>query len=106
MSRLRQIDVARQYFKTLFMQSELASLSRILLSVGVPAEIVSTMMLVAAAGPSAQTFYGGVPPLLLAATVAVGFAPLAVLFAFVLRIATVAQRTAAITPFTTHEQQP
>ncbi|WP_276302024.1 hypothetical protein [Halorussus lipolyticus] len=105
-SRLRQIDVARQYFKTLFMQSELASLSRILLYVGVPAEIVSTVMLVAAAGPSAQSFYTNVPPLLLAGTVAVGFAPLAVLFAFVLRIATVAQRTAAITPFTTHEQQP
>lgn len=103
-SRLRQIDVARQYFKTLFMQSELASLSRILLYVGVPAEVISTLMLVAAAGPRAQSFYATVPPLLLAATVAVGFAPLAVLFAFVLRIATVAQRTAAITPFTTHEQ--
>ena len=104
-SRMRQIDVARQYFKTLYMQSELASLSRLLLYVGVPAEVISTVMLLAAAGPQAQSFYSTMPPLVLAATVAVGFGPLAVLFAFVLRIATVAQRTAAITPFTTDEEQ-
>lgn len=104
-SRLRQIDVARQYFKTLFIQSELASLSRILLYVGVPAEILSTIMLVGAAGSPAQSFYGAIPAPVVAATVTVGFAPLSILFAFVLRIATVAQRTAAITPFTTHEQR-
>jgi hypothetical protein len=37
--------------------------------------------------------------------VTIAAAPLAVLFAFVLRISVVAQRTAAITPFTTSSQE-
>ena len=105
-TRLQRIDVARQYFKTLYMQSELATFSRLLLYVGVPATVVSTAVLVLAGGAPEGSFFPSLPPFALALTVTVGFAPLAVLFAFVLRIATVAQRTAAITPFTTPDQRP
>jgi len=46
--------------------------------------------------------------LLVPAFATVGVAPLALLFAFVLRLSTVSERTVAVTPFTTptQEQQP
>lgn len=102
---LLQIDVARQYFKTIYMQVELATLSRVLLYVGLPAIGSSILMfLFFIGGPNSA-----VPPDylegLVVAVVALGFAPLAVLFSFVLRISVVAQRTVAITPFTTPEQE-
>ena len=97
---LRQIDVARRYFRTVFVQRELAYLSRILLYVGVPAIIGGGIALIlyntALATP--------VPPLLLQGTVVaaftIGIAPLAVLVPFILRLAWVAQQTATIAPFT------
>lgn len=97
--RLKQIDVARQYLKTVYVQQELAALSRNLLYVGVPAVIVSVFML--------RTFAVGFdvfsPEMLFAlvpVVITVAVAPLAVLFAYVLRLASVAERTIAITPFT------
>lgn len=102
---LRQIDVARQYFKTIYMQVELATLSRVLLYVGLPAIGSSLVMfLVYVGGPGSA-----VPPDyltgLVLVVVSLGFTPLAVLFSFVLRISVIAQRTVAITPFTTPEQE-
>ncbi|AUV80755.1 hypothetical protein C2R22_03035 [Salinigranum rubrum] len=97
--RLKQIDVARQYLKTVYVQQELAALSRHLLYVGVPAVVVSVFVLRTFAVGfdvfSPEMLFGVVP---LAITVAI--APLAVLFAYVLRLASVAERTIAITPFT------
>ncbi|WP_276301167.1 hypothetical protein [Halorussus lipolyticus] len=96
---LLQIDVARNYFKTVYVQKELAYLSRVLLYVGVPAIVVDGLALVFynALGPET------IPVLVVYAVVAVafvlGFAPLAILFAFVLRLAWVAQRTATVAPF-------
>lgn len=46
-----------------------------------------------------------VPAAAIPLVAAVGLLPLSVLSPFVLRLATVAQRTAAITPFTTPEQE-
>lgn len=94
--RLEQLDVARQYFKTVYIQQELADLSKVVLYAGLVAVTVAVVFLV---------FVGdvrGVPAgarALLPAAVAVNLAPLVLLFAHVLRIATVARRTAAITPF-------
>lgn len=99
---LKHLDVARQYFKTIYVQQELAKLSKLLLYTGLPAElalVVVVGLLVAEPGPAT------VPSVVVAAAVAVGFAPLAVLAAFILRIATVAERTAAITPFTAPQQE-
>lgn len=88
------IHVARQYFKTVYLQQELATLSKLLLYVGFAAllgdgfVILTYESLAAELGPTAL--------LLVAATaVALVVAPFAVLLAFVLRIATVARRTAA-----------
>lgn len=103
--RIQQIDVSRQYLKTLYLQDEFAYFSRVLLYAGIPAEVVTFGIMLAFAA-SAQP---AIPPQAFAVLVPVVFtvvlAPLAILFAFVLRVATVAQRTAAITPFTTPTQE-
>ncbi|NHN58810.1 MULTISPECIES: hypothetical protein [Halorussus] len=98
-TQLLQIDVARNYFKTVYVQKELAYLSRVLLYVGVPAIVASGLALVFynAVGPASVP--SAVVYAVVAVTFTLGFAPLAVLFAFVLRLAWVAQRTASVAPF-------
>ncbi|MFB6131662.1 MAG: hypothetical protein ABEJ28_12680 [Salinigranum sp.] len=102
--RLQQIDVARQYLKTLYMQDELSRLSRSLLYVGVPAVLVSIFMPQLFAASTSQlppmTPFASVP-----AAITLSIAPLSVLFAYVLRLTAVAQRTVAITPFTIAGQE-
>lgn len=102
---LKQMDIARQYFKSIYVQSELSRLSRILLYVGLPSVGGALLtFLVYVGGPGPVTTANYTLPLALAA-VTLGFAPLAVLFSFVVRIAMVAQHTVAITPFTTPTQE-
>jgi len=102
---LQQIDVARQYLKTLYMQDELSQLSRRLLVVGIPAVFVSIVMLKLFAASQGMIFTEGTLTVLTDLAVTVALAPLAVVFSFVLRIAAVARRTVAITPFTTASQE-
>lgn len=101
LDQLRQIDLARQYFKTIYVQEELAYLSRLLLYVGIPAEIVSIVAVLLLAGPGPVIGPGPIPFGFVTATVTVSLAPLALLFAFVIRVAMIAQETATQTPFTT-----
>ncbi|SFG11137.1 hypothetical protein SAMN04488063_1453 [Halopelagius inordinatus] len=103
--RLQQIDVARQYFKSVYLEQQLAELSRMLFYAGLPSVAVvavSLLLFTAAGGTSVSPPY---ERLLIPATVTVGLVPLSVLFAYILRIATVTQRTAATVPFTTPEQE-
>lgn len=93
------VDVARQYFKTVFVQKELAYLSRLLLYVGVPAIVGCGLTLAlynAAADGSVSVAVLGV---VATGAFAAGFAPLAVLFAFILRLAWIAQRSSTTAPF-------
>lgn len=102
---LREIDIARQYFKSIYLEQQLAELSRLLFYVGLPSVAVvaaSLFFFTAPIGVSAPPPYHTV---LLPATVTAGLAPISVLFAYVLCIATVTQRTAATVPFTTPEQE-
>ncbi|WP_436344231.1 hypothetical protein [Natronorubrum sp. FCH18a] len=98
---LKNLDIARQYFTTAFMKEELAELSRSLLYVGVLAISLPVALLIqlatfpAAAAPMPTVF------VFTFLTVVVGLIPLALLIAFVLRVATVAQHIASITPFMT-----
>jgi hypothetical protein len=101
---LQKVDVARQYFKSLYLQEELSSLSRILLYAGLPAELVTILVLL---GFTAQpgtglTQYADV---LLPVAVTIAFLPLALLISFIVRTATVTDRTAATIPFTTPNQE-
>lgn len=102
---LQEIDIARQYFKSIYMQSELARLSRILLYVGTVAVGGGLLLLLIYASnvepPGSLKLLRVAVPVVVVA----GFAPLAILLSFILRIATVAQRTVAITPFTVPAQE-
>jgi len=102
--RLQQIDIGRQYMKTLYMQDELSKLSRSLLYVGVPALLVSVYMLRAFAVGfetlSPDVLFAFVP-----LAITISLAPLLVLVAYILRLTTVARRTIAITPFTMAMQE-
>lgn len=95
----RQLAVARQMFKTLYIQHELAHLSKLLLYVGFPTLLGGGIFLLT---------YGSVidtvdSPLLLlfivSTVVTLVFLPLIVLLASTLRIATIASRTADFGPF-------
>ena len=102
---IRNIDIARQYFKSIYIQIELSQLSRVLLYAGLPAEAaagVTLYVLTASSGPAIPSAY--VPPFFVAMS-AIGFLPLSLLCSFILRITVVTQRTAAIHPFTTPEQE-
>lgn len=96
---LAALDVARQYFKTLYTQHELASLSRLLLYAGLPALlgggfVVLSYDIVLGLGlgrPAVIAF--------VAATVTTLFLPFSVLLAYTLRIATLASHTADFGPF-------
>ena len=103
--RLQEIDVARQYFKSIYLQQELAALSRWLLYAGLPAIAVTIASLLSLPEAAANS---GLPigaRVLVPATIAVGLAPLAILGAYILRTATVTKLTAATLPFTTPEQE-
>ena len=103
--RLQQIDVARQYLKTIYIQDELSRLSRNLLYVGIPAVLVSALVLRMFASPRTAPLSSTQLIVYIPAAVTVAIAPLGVLFAYVVRLSTVAQRTVAITPFTTTTQE-
>ena len=93
------INVARQYFTTMFIKEELARVSRLLLYVGIPAVAVPIAMLI-----RLTTYTGAMFPqldlvVLTVLTVITGLLPLALLTSFMFRIGRVAQQVAAITPF-------
>ncbi|MGQ3414129.1 hypothetical protein ACT4ML_18025 [Natrinema sp. LN54] len=105
LNRLREMDIARQYFKSVYLQVELSRLSRYLFYAGIPAigtAIAALFVMTAATGPP---FGRPVRAVVFPIAVAVGVLPLTTLFAYILRTATVTERTAAITPFTTPEQE-
>lgn len=79
-------------------------LSRALILAGLPALVIVVTGLFVFTVPTGASVSRPVLAYFLPAIVAIGFVPLAVLLAFVLRIATVSQRTAAMVPFRTPRQ--
>lgn len=96
---LKQIDVARRYYRTIYVQKELARLSRVLLYVGLPAVFVAGTALVLYNVATVRAFHPLWYATIVVGTFALGFAPLAVLFSFVVRLAWMAQRMATVMPF-------
>ncbi|MDS0301063.1 hypothetical protein NDI76_20195 [Halogeometricum sp. S1BR25-6] len=97
--QLLHIDTARKYFRTVYIEKELSYLSRILLYVGVPVEILTggVLAVYGAVGSTPPPPEWMLPFVVVSLTA--GFAPLAVLFAFVLRLSWVAQRNTSVAPF-------
>ncbi|WP_255170760.1 hypothetical protein [Natrononativus amylolyticus] len=101
---LLHIDVARKYFRTVYITKELSFLSRVLLIVGLPAQffLAATLAvydLAAIEALAPLTIVGAT----LVAMVAC-FAPLSILASFVLRLSWVAQRNATVMPFAASEK--
>ncbi|WP_277554131.1 hypothetical protein [Halobaculum limi] len=96
---LSTLEVAGQYFSTLYIQRSLARLSRRLAYTGAIALVAASLVV--------MIYASGYPPvvhafpllLLVSASLAAAFAPFAVLFAHVVRLSTVVQRSAAPGPF-------
>ncbi|MCU4972408.1 hypothetical protein OB955_06610 [Halobacteria archaeon AArc-m2/3/4] len=104
---LRDIHVTRQYFKTVYMQQELADLSKILLYVGFPTLLGGAFIIISYGNLLALALHPYVYALVVSTTITALFSPFAVLLAYVLRIATIARRTAAdFGPFVLQEQLP
>ncbi|XVH30402.1 hypothetical protein ACNS7O_08300 [Haloferacaceae archaeon DSL9] len=96
---LEQLAVARQTFKTLYMQYELAFLSRLLLYVGFPSLLGGGLLMMSYGTVVATLPASEFAVLVMALGVTLVFLPFIVLLAYTLRIATVASRTADFGPF-------
>lgn len=97
--------IARGYFKTLYMERELARLSRGLLYVGVPAVLVAVgAMSLHESAVGAALDPGGLLAVV-SVLAALAMLPLAVLFAYALRIATVASRSPTLGSFHTEYER-
>ncbi|ELY55268.1 hypothetical protein C491_16162 [Natronococcus amylolyticus DSM 10524] len=101
---LLHIDVARKYFRTVYITKELSFLSRVLLIVGLPAQLflAATLAVYDLAAIEALPA-AGIVAVTLVAMVAC-FAPLSILASFVLRLSWVAQRNATVMPFAASEK--
>lgn len=102
-SHVEQIDVARRYFKTVFIQSELSSLTRLLLYIGPPVQVVSVVLMLLFTAPGDEWLSEPFLAVAIPVVVTAGFAPFVLLMAYILRLATVVQRTALMYPFSAEE---
>ena len=91
-------NVARTQFRTTYTQRVLARLSRHLLYVGAPALVTVVILGLMRAG-NPLTFSSTATLVTVSALLSVALAPLAVLSAYLLRVATVSERTIAVGPF-------
>ncbi|WP_126661116.1 hypothetical protein [Haloterrigena salifodinae] len=104
---LGDIHIARQYFKSVYMQQELADLSKILLYVGFPTLLGGAFVIIAYGNLLALGLHPYVYVLVVSATITALFSPFVVLLLYVLRIATIARRTAAdFGPFVLQQELP
>lgn len=101
---LKDIGVTRQFLKTVYVQQELANLSRLLMYLGVPALLVSALSVMLYARAGGPSLSGLALEGYVAVALTVSFAPLIVLLSYVLRIATIARLTATVGPFTPKEE--
>ncbi|MWG33772.1 hypothetical protein [Halomarina oriensis] len=93
------IDVARKYFRTIYIQKELAYVSRLILYVGIPGQLILAAGLLGYHAVSTGTLTPDVMALALPFVLAAGFAPLLVIGVYMPRLAWVAQKNAAVAPF-------
>jgi HAMP domain-containing protein len=102
---IKQINTTRQYFKTVYLQRELSELSRMIVYTGIIATLVVSIAILI----FKDTATAGIDPalyhiLLSGALVAIQL-PVAILFSYAVRTATISRKTAAFGPFIPGEEQ-
>jgi hypothetical protein len=95
---LQLFNVAREHFKTTYMQRELTQFSRQTLYCGVPAVLSAMVLGLVYADLGGATLSPDVLPFVAIGLITVVVSPLALLTAYILRTATVARRTSSIGP--------
>lgn len=103
---LTEIDAARQYLKTVVVERQLARLSRLLIYTGIFAIAVAVVGIFAYRDVAWLALSSPLLVGVASTLVAVSLLPLAVLSAYILRIATVARRTAVFGPFVPESKLP
>lgn len=103
---VEQVDIARRYFKSVFIQSELSALTRLLLYAGPPIQVVLVALMLVYTAPPDAFALDPVLPVLVPLLVTLGFAPFAFLTAYILRLSTVVRRTTVMYPFTGEQPEP
>ncbi|WP_247730208.1 hypothetical protein [Halovivax limisalsi] len=93
-------DATRQYFTTIYLQRELARLSRLITYSGTAAILLSSLVIMIYASGYPPVAFEGWLLGLVSLALAVAFSPLAVLFAYVVRVSTILRRTSAPGAFT------
>ena len=101
----KQINTTRQYFKTVYLQRELSELSRMTVYTGIIATIVASVMILIYEDTSTATLNPTVYYILLSGALVTIQSPLAVLFSYAVRAATISRKTAAFGPFIPEEEQ-
>ncbi|MFD1512794.1 hypothetical protein [Halomarina rubra] len=99
------MDVLRQYFKALYVQQELANLSRLIAYSGIASFLTSVFLIL--------LFARGTPlmgpvflEVLVSVSLGIAFAPFAILVSYIVRIATIVKRTTAPGAFTPLRETP
>lgn len=101
----KEINTTRQYFKTVYLQRELSELSRMTVYTGIIATLVASVMILVYEDLSTATLNPTLYYLLLAGALIAIQSPLAVLFSYAVRAATISRKTAAFGPFIPQEEQ-
>lgn len=95
---LQRFRVAREHFKTTYLQRELTQFSQLTIVYGIPSVIAAMLVALVYADFGGATFSLTYMPYVTSALIAVVVLPLAVLAAYILRTAAITHRTAAVTP--------
>lgn len=95
---LRLFNVAREHFKTTYLQRELTQFSKLTIYTGVPAIVSALLIGFLYADLTGPTVSVAVLPYVVSALVAVVVSPLALLVSYILRAATVTRRTVSTGP--------
>jgi hypothetical protein len=104
---LKFLGPAHEHFKTYYFQWELINLSYAILFTAIPALIVAFAMILLFDPVVVSGTVGGIKSALLIVALAITIAvlPFMLLFAYILKIATIAKRTLAIGPFRLRETE-
>lgn len=94
-----EIDTARQYLKTVVVERQLAQLSRLLIATGVPAVVIAALGIFTYRDVAGLTVPFTLLVIVAGALIVATLVPLVILAAYVLRVATIARRTAMYGPF-------